>query len=199
MKKLSILICTLPLRIDSFKSLIDVLNSQIIKGGFENDVEVIALSDSKTLSVGKKRNVLKDLASGEYICFIDDDDSIADNYIESILDAIKSTPDVVTFKGNYYENGVKKANFYISTLKGNLNAEDYFYRLPNHLCPVKNEIAKKCDFTDKNFGEDSDYSKEINRYICNEFHINSYLYNYDFNSSLSQTAIGSEGSSAFKK
>jgi len=66
------------------------------------------------------------------------------------------------------------------------------YRLPNHLCPVKRDIALACMFTDKNFGEDFDYAEKINLLIKNEYHIKEKLYFYLFDSVLSQTAPTSQ-------
>jgi hypothetical protein len=61
------------------------------------------------------------------------------------------------------------------------------YRKPNHLCPVKREIATQCIFPDKNYGEDSDYANQINKIIQTENHIEEKLYFYMFNVNTSQT------------
>jgi hypothetical protein len=42
-------------------------------------------------------------------------------------------------------------------------------------------------FTDKNYGEDSDYAERINQHIKNEFHIQDKLYFYMYDSTKSQT------------
>jgi hypothetical protein len=42
-------------------------------------------------------------------------------------------------------------------------------------------------FTDKNFGEDSDYAERINNHLKNEFHIQDKLYFYMYNEATSQT------------
>jgi hypothetical protein len=42
-------------------------------------------------------------------------------------------------------------------------------------------------FTDKNFGEDSDYAELLNKNINNEYHINEKLYFYMYDSNKSQT------------
>jgi hypothetical protein len=55
------------------------------------------------------------------------------------------------------------------------------------LCPVKREIALSSQFTDKNFGEDSDYAERINKQLKNEFHIQDKLYFYMYNEATSQT------------
>ena len=58
---------------------------------------------------------------------------------------------------------------------------------PNHLSPVKKEIAIKVGFRDLRRGEDGIYSAGILPYLQNEAFIDEELYYYDFNSSTSET------------
>ena len=184
--KLSIGICSLPIRIGKYRDLIDNLNNQIAECDAQEFVEIISLTDCKTISVGKKRNIIKSIASGDYLCYIDDDDRVSEDYIESILLAIQSGAEVITFRGEYAdENGV--VDFKISTMYGNKNEATILYRLPNHICPVCRSIYSSCDFTDKNYQEDSDYSNCINKFVKNEFHIAKKLYFYDFDAIGTQT------------
>ena len=187
MKELSILILTLPTRIDSYSNLIRTLNQQVIENNLLDKVQILSLCDTKEISVGEKRNILLNKSIGRYVCFIDDDDLIATDYLIKIISAISSNADVITFCGEYIENG-QTTPFSISTIhRGNYNHPNIFYRLPNHLCPVKREIAVSCLFTDKNYGEDSDYADRINQHIKNEFHIQDKLYFYMYDSTNSQT------------
>ena len=187
MKELSILILTLPTRIDSYSNLIRTLNQQVIENNLLDKVQILSLCDTKEISVGEKRNILLNKSIGRYVCFIDDDDLIATDYLIKIISAISSNSDVITFCGEYIENG-QTTPFSISTIhRGNYNHPNLFHRLPNHLCPVKREIAVSCLFTDKNYGEDSDYAERINQHIKNEFHIQDKLYFYMYDSTNSQT------------
>lgn len=187
MKELSILILTLPTRIDSYARLIKNLNQQIIESNLIDRVQILSFCDSKEISVGEKRNILLNKSCGKYVCFIDDDDVVSSDYVIKLFSALNSNADAITFCGEYIESE-NITPFSISMIhRGNYNHPNIFYRLPNHLCPVKREIALSCQFTDKNFGEDSDYSERINRYIKNEFHIQDKLYFYMYNSNTSQT------------
>jgi glycosyltransferase involved in cell wall biosynthesis len=187
MKDLSILILTLPTRIDSYATLIKTLNQQVIDNNLINRVQIMSLCDTKEISVGEKRNILLNQSCGRYVCFIDDDDLIAPDYVIKLMNAIQSNSDVITFCGDYVENTIRTP-FSISMIhRGNYNEPNMFYRLPNHLCPVKREIALSSMFSDKNFGEDSDYAERINNHIKNEFHIQDKLYFYMYNESTSQT------------
>jgi glycosyltransferase involved in cell wall biosynthesis len=187
MKELSILILTLPTRIDSYANLIKMLNKQVIENNFIDKVQILTLCDTKEISVGEKRNILLNKSAGRYVCFIDDDDEIAPNYLIKIISALSSNADVVTFCGEYVENAIRTP-FSISMVhRGNYNHPNIFYRLPNHLCPVKRDIALSCQFTDKNFGEDSDYADKINKYLKNEYHLQDKLYFYMYDADTSQT------------
>ena len=187
MKELSILIPTLPARIDSYANLIKILNKQVTENNLINRVQILSLCDTKEISVGQKRNILLNKSVGKYVCFIDDDDLIAPDYLIKLINAISSNADVITFCGDYVENTVVTP-FSISMVhRGNFNHPNIFYRLPNHLCPIKREIALESLFTDKNFGEDSDYAERINNHLKNEFHIQDKLYFYMYNEATSQT------------
>jgi glycosyltransferase involved in cell wall biosynthesis len=187
MKDLSILILTLPTRIDSYARLIKSLNIQVIQNNLMSRVQILSLCDTKDISVGEKRNILLNKSNGKYVCFIDDDDEIAPNYLIKIISALSSNADVITFCGDYVEKEIRTA-FSISMVhRGNFNHPNIFYRLPNHLCPVKRNIALSCQFTDKNFGEDSDYADKINKYLKNEYHLQDKLYFYMYDADTSQT------------
>jgi hypothetical protein len=187
MKLLSVLILTLPTRIDSYSNLIKTLNKQVIDNNLIDVVQILSFCDTKEISVGEKRNILLNKSCGREVCFIDDDDVISNDYLTKIITGINSNADVVTFCGDYVENTLRTP-FSISMVhRGNFNEPNIFYRLPNHLCPVKREIALNCLFTNKNFGEDSDYAERINQHIKNEFHIQDKLYFYMYNSNTSQT------------
>jgi glycosyltransferase involved in cell wall biosynthesis len=60
-------------------------------------VEILLLLDNKARSVGLKRDALVQSSRGEYVAFVDDDDDVDHNYIELILDAASSHPDVIVF------------------------------------------------------------------------------------------------------
>lgn len=89
--KFSILILSIPSRIQYLTPLLDKLVKQI---GDREDVEIISLMDNKSLGIPEKRNELMKLARGTYLAWIDDDDDVTDNYVEKILETINNNPDV---------------------------------------------------------------------------------------------------------
>jgi len=179
---LSILIPTLPQRKEIFDSLLENLNKQRLNKYY--DVEIIIDSDDNN-SIGTKRNHLLELAEGEYVCFIDDDDDVSENYIDLILQAIKNKPDCVSLKGimttdghtpEIFEHSIKYSEFKTTT------NEVIYERYPNHLNTIKSEIAKQFKFLEINHGEDYDWATQINRsgLLKNESYISDVIYYYKF-------------------
>ena len=66
MKQLSILILTLPTRIDSYSRLIKSLNKQVIENDLISRVQILSLCDTKEISVGEKRNIFLNQSSGNF-------------------------------------------------------------------------------------------------------------------------------------
>jgi glycosyltransferase involved in cell wall biosynthesis len=188
MKQLSILIPTLPQRLGDYSSIMFNLKTQIESFGLSDNVQVLSLLDTKEMTVGEKRNWLLKMSNGKYVQFVDDDDRLANDFVKKMYEATLSGADVVTFRGEYHESGIFHSEFLISTMvKFDSNVNGMMYRKPNHLCPVKREIALNCIFPNKNFGEDSEYANQINNHIKNENHINEKMYFYMFDKNNSQT------------
>ena len=80
---LSILIPSLPERIHLLSSVLSDLHEQS-KG---KPVEVLVLTDNRHRTTGQKRNQLIGLAQGRFISFVDDDDSVAADYVDQILES----------------------------------------------------------------------------------------------------------------
>ncbi len=185
---LSILICSLQKRLVGLAPLIREL--QIQSEG--NPVEILWLGDNKKMTVGEKRNKLLSLATGDYVCFIDDDDWVADSYIDEILKALESKPDCVCFECLYTNAETAKENhvyFQHCNKSEDRDAEGIRIRMVNHLNPVKREIALKIGFPEKNFGEDSLYAINLwnSRMLQKSITIKKVLYFYRFNPGTSET------------
>lgn len=102
--KLSILIPSLPERAAKLASLLGLLRPQV--EARPGEVELLALIDFRTMSLGEKRNRLMSIAAGEYIVNLDDDDSLVEGAIDEILSATAdSAPDVVAYDQEVHLNG----------------------------------------------------------------------------------------------
>jgi len=173
-KKLSILICSLSSRADKLQRLMTVLQPQV------NDaVEILIKTDNGEMTIGAKRNLLLEEATGEYIAFVDDDDLVSEDYVKKILEATESKPDccgiqgIITFQG-------QSPRMFIHSLKYKewFEQNNVYYRCPNHLNPVKREIALLVKFPELNFGEDKDYSNRLVTLLKEERFISGVIYHY---------------------
>lgn len=182
MKDLAILICHLPERYDYMKRLSLILDPQLEK----HRNHVICLSDdSRYKKIGKKRNDLVARVSAKYFCFIDDDDRIAPNYLDLIMEGIHKDVDCCSLTGEITWDGQNPKPF-IHSIKYTSYWEDdkAFYRYPNHLNPVKSEIGKAFAFPEKNHGEDTDYATAMfnAKVLKSEHEIKQTIYYYDYRS-----------------
>jgi len=186
---LSVLIPTLKEREHLFKNLLAHLIKLIKDSGLENNVEIVYIVDNREMSVGKKRNILIDNAIGRYLVFIDDDDTVSNSYFTDIFIAMKSDPDVITFKGIIKAPNKKSLDgrIFIHKLdfKNQKSTNNIYYKSPNHLNPIKYEIIKKVIFKDIDVSEDYFYAKKIINYLYTEVFINKILYIYQFEPSRS--------------
>lgn len=177
-KKLSILICHIGSRAYELSNLLAVLSPQVM--AMDDQAEIIINSEGP-ISVGSKRNKLVQSASGDYVAFIDDDDTISPDYISKIFDAIKTQPDCVGIEGVLRQGDQFDVLFRHSIeFAGWYTGPDAFYRTPNHLNPVRRSIALKVKFPEKNFGEDHEYSNELRKHLNTEVYIDGPIYYYNY-------------------
>lgn len=178
--KLSVLICTIPKRQMMFRQLKAILESQLVEG-----VEILS-DDHPTLTTGGKRQRLLLKSVGSYVCFVDDDDMIDPDYIKTIVEAIDHSPDVICFKGWMLTNGRNRTEWIISN---SLPYEDsligrkkVYLRFPNHLCPIKREIALRIGYPHLTYREDYDYALRLKEsgLVKTETFIDKHLYTYNY-------------------
>lgn len=176
--ELSICICTTSTRSEIIKPLLETISKQIV--GYDDMVEVL-IDHHETNSVGQKRNDLLRLAKGKYVVAIDSDDEIADNYIYLVLQAIKSDADCIGICGWITTNGHNKRDWFISKAFINWHERDYkYYRTPNHISPIKRELALKAMFPEIRFGEDFEFSMRVLPYLKTEVQIIQPIYHYKY-------------------
>jgi glycosyltransferase involved in cell wall biosynthesis len=161
---LSVLICSMPERSAMLDKLVDELEHQTKKysGAGSSLVEVI-FDMQPSASIGEKRQRLLEHARGNYVCFVDDDDWVAHDYIESIVDALSSSaPDTVAISGVMTTAGAAPEPFHNSMKYKEWHSKDgVHFRTPTHLSPVKRELALQAGFPRTSYGEDHDYSRRL--------------------------------------
>lgn len=203
---LSILIPTTPDREDSVNNLIKEIKRQCGNGAFKevkgNDgkynfhcmqpllnpiITLTIFSDNKIVSIGEKReDMYKDVLS-PFSWQIDDDDSISENAIQLILEAIKSNPevDVISFEEHIDIDGrIEKSNH--SLTYGDWEGEGgkelwdgfHYHRTPFFKSVIKTEIAKSIPIPHIRFGEDHQWAQLLKPHLKTEIHIPQQLYRY---------------------
>jgi len=152
--KFSVLMLSIPSRLDKYRILQDKLLEQI---GDRDDVEILCIVDNKSLHIWEKRNELMRIARGTHIAWLDDDDDVADNYIEKLTETIESNPnaDVISFNQDTYLNGVHAKIFckmgnphepVVPVADGYSHSYKDTLRPPYHWCVWKTTLAQSEPF-----------------------------------------------------
>lgn len=188
MKLLSILIPTIPERHDRFTKLYNELMRQ--KTQFDSfhdtlgEVEIIVDASPKFLagglSIGKKREALVKRAEGKYLCFLDDDDSISPEYIESLMRMCTEGKDLCTFRAMVKMNNLWALISMSINHKQNeqITPDQTVKRPPWHMCPMRSLYAKTFQFQDINNAEDFEWMEKVLRCCETEIHSEKILYQY---------------------
>jgi len=186
--KLSILIATVGWRTEAFLGLLYHLMPQVKT--FAGKVEVIAYWNNGELPVGQIRKALVEQASGEYVCFIDDDDMVPDYYCKKILGALGK--DYVGFRVKFFNDGVEMPPVTHSLRHTTWSQDEYgYYRGVTHLNPIKREIALRGEWpTSRQAGEDELWAKSVTPFVKTENYLDEVMYFYYH--SKSDTSFGGD-------
>lgn len=161
------------------------LHAHILAQCVGKPVEVIVACDAKEISIGKKRQNLLEQATGDWVVFIDDDDFVADNYVDAILAALTKNPDCVGFLISCTTNGKRpvKAKASMCYKQWAENVDGYAHvRSPYQKTPIRRSIALQAGFPDLRYGEDRIYSKKVVALVKTEVFVDAVLYHYKFRS-----------------
>jgi glycosyltransferase involved in cell wall biosynthesis len=173
--KLSILIPTLPSRAEKLQNLLGILQPQLT-----DEVEILTDDRDRKISTGAKRNDLLQRAKGLYSVFIDDDDTVSNNYVQLLFEGIDKEVDCCSLVG-LIDIGNEKRTF-IHSLKYDSYHEKYgiYYRYPNHLNCIKTSIARQIQFPDITISEDTKYATSLHesKLLKTEHVINETIYFY---------------------
>lgn len=210
----SILIPMIPERYHSAQGLLySLLEGQSVAR--MPDVELIALLDNRRRPVGAKRNALLEMARGEYVSFIDDDDEVAADYVRRIRDAIIATrktdepADVICFRQlahlqphNVIHDCTYSLEFYRNRKPGErrqlapafgpdgkpLPTTLLWTGPPAHTQVWRRELVKDIRFPEENFGEDASWVDLCCAKASSEVQLTGEaLYNYKFDAEKTAT------------
>lgn len=190
MKILSILIPTIKSRSDLFLRLYENVLTQCDELNRLHpslgEVEILPYNTLSFLeggpSIGEKRDHLVRLATGKYVCFLDDDESISPDYVETLVRLCAEGKDVVTF------SNISKLPPYWMIVHLGLGNENepampgVIKRKPWHICPVRSEFAKMYSFSKSNYGEDWEWFEKVLSHCKTEANTTSIIHQYNHGS-----------------
>lgn len=163
--RFQILIASVYARHQQLESLLSSLSPQLLP--FCGAVSILVDFDDCIEPIGEKRTRLVRAAHAGHIAFIDDDDRVSDDYVASIVAALRSRPDYVGFMVDYYEDGVlQKPVIHNLDCGGWYEDAHAYWRDISHLNPVYRPAALKgLPFLD-GFGEDCDWASRVRLSGC---------------------------------
>jgi glycosyltransferase involved in cell wall biosynthesis len=156
---LSVLIPSIPRRQDKLKELLHCLTAQE-----DSRLEVLVLMDNCKRPVGQKRNELMRMAKGAYLCHIDDDEMVSEDFVSEILNVIHFA--VLPFDLIAYDAKITiddSAPFFARISLGapveqvRSKPEGGYYdiqRPPWHWCAWRTDLAREAVFPDEYWGDD---------------------------------------------
>jgi glycosyltransferase involved in cell wall biosynthesis len=166
--------------------LINLLNSL----RYHPDVTV-SVDMNERMTIGAKRNTMIRNAKTEYVVFIDDDDHVSEDYIDLIIEALQTKPDVVGISGWMTFAGEHRIPWKISKDLPYRYEDGMYLRHTNHLCPIKTSIACAAGYPPKRFGEDYAYAMRLKAQglIKTEVFIDKEIYHYDYRGTFHQNFL----------
>ena len=161
---LSILIPTLVDRARIRAPLLSELRKQI----GSQPVEVLLDEDNRQHTTGFKRNALLMRATGTYSVFVDDDDWISYTYVRDILRVLQTQyVDCIGFWGQAkWEEGTTRRFVHslmcpVWTEWMNKDGTPTYYRHPNHLNPIRTDLARRVKYRDITISEDHHWTWDL--------------------------------------
>lgn len=140
------------------------------------DIEIL-VARQPAWTISRKRQWCLDRAKGEYINFIDDDDLIAENYVDAIYPLLDGV-DYIGFQLQFYYNGEPWAPTYHSLRYDGWSSDvNGHYRDVSHLNPMRTAVAREGRF-DGGHGEDFRWGRQV--HPKTEHYIHEIMYYYYF-------------------
>lgn len=176
----TILVPTLGQRRELLCRMLDGLLPQVAQA--DGRVDILAYWDNGELDLADKKQALLDAAKGEYISFVDDDDTVSDDYVSSVLDALEHRPDYVGLKLQVYENGRPFVLSHHSLSHGGWINEgaEYYRRDVTCANPMRTDIARtaRFDVVARGEAEDVPWVSQLRGRLRSEVFVDRVLYHY---------------------
>lgn len=181
--KLSILIPSIPQRLDQLKATLAFYESMITRYNLNGEVELLSICDNKMRSIGRKRSDLIAMSQGDYVVISDDDDRLTRKYFERIKEAMESWSDVIV----YYQFARINDLYTFVDFGRNFQVEHEVSmgvtkRPAWHCCTWRRSLVKDILFGDTNYGEDHEWAMAANALAKSEYRIAEVCHIYEHDS-----------------
>lgn len=156
---------------------------------FDGQIGVRVYWDNFERTRHEARNLLLQQSTADYVCFVDDDDTLPDYYCERVMEALTQSPDYVGWRMQAWWDGEKlKPTFHSLRYRGWWDDADGYYRDVSHLNPVRRDLAAMIPFPAE-ASEDAKWSRLMgdSRLLQTEVFIDDPMYFYDFDTSRTLT------------
>lgn len=155
---LSILVCGTERRlVETTTPLLADLYARVRDGGYP--IEILALIDNYTQSIGQKRNALLDLARGDYVSFVDDDDWLAPEYFPVVCAALREQQPIDLLVYGMVDQDSGKVHF-----RSRHSGAEF------HTCVLRRALITRTQarFPDLSYGQDALWSDRVREAIEHE-------------------------------
>ena len=148
-----------------------------------HSVEIIYLVDDKEISTGEKKERLINMAKGEYVVIIDDDDTVSLDYFNTIMPVlINEKPDCIGYLVDLIGMGAMKTaciSIHYPEWARNINGHD-LVRYTHEKVPIKRKHAISAGWSWMRYDDDYCFSMNLKRdgNLKKEVFINKKLYIY---------------------
>lgn len=176
----TILVPTLGQRRELLARLLDGLMPQVESA--HGRVDVLAYWDNGEASLATKKQALLEAVDADYLSFVDDDDTVSDDYVSAVVEALQSRPDYVGLKMQVYKNGTRFVLSHHSLRHpGWINTGAPYYRRDITCAnPMRTSIARAARFDTVPEGEPEDafWVSQLRGRLKSEVFIDRVLYHY---------------------
>lgn len=177
--KFSIMVLTQTSRAKFLRRLLDVLDPQVEK--FKGEVHVDVRMFDPSLSLGANREVMRQDSMGNWICFVDDDDLVVEDYVATIFPLLDGI-DYIGFPIKIFMDSVlERTAIHSLRYPGWTTKDGIHYRDVSHLNPMRRDLAMLCPM-EGGVAEDFRWAHAMRQtgMVRNEHFIDRPMYHYLF-------------------
>jgi len=196
-----LLTVVVPSMASRMKSLYGVLED-LFKQAEGKPVEVVCLLDNKKSNLSEKRNQAIAQAKGRFVAFVDDDDKVVPDYVDSLLKAIVENPkaDCIVFDVlvHGYTKEPKPCKYGVEYAHG--ENESSYLRKPNHAMAYRTEISRKHKYKIElsAISEDTEWAERASKEIGSQVRIDKILYHYFYDPKTTSQLLPAPGNRTLK-